>query len=356
MKVNDISESIDTDINQVFMLDQSKLRVKNQGKIGVCCLMAVTNAIEYLLSKNNIEVNLSIYNAYLKAYFCANKLNPNNARNYRIIQPSCALNNYGQDDGFSIKNTIYGSIYGICESNAWCNIMPHVVHQPNFTFPFVSLNPLLTQDYYYYDTLIKHWHTKKFIKIVPKIDEKTIHIKNKRKKNAEQTINFFVKEFEVEENIYDNNLFFNEQIYKLKDGIFEEDYKLDNFNYTNDEKNNFINWIKKLISHEKKPILISLILPKEIDDYIDKQYNLREGRKSTNYDNLIVKQSTEYDDYHTCLMIGYDKNRIKILSSWGEEFGENGCFYVNNEYLFKKNDGKQLNCDLNQIYIISEVK
>jgi hypothetical protein len=322
----------DININNIracknFLLNIENFNIKNQGKSNMCSLFTIVNAIEFLL-KNNNNHKLSIFNLYLKSHLCANKLNPNNKNNYRIINSSCSLNNYGQNDGFSLKNTIYGGISGICYDNKWINIPSYVSYLPNFTFPFKNLNPLLIQDYIY--NRYNHVHIKKFIKIVPIITDNII---------------ITIKEIELIENIFDqNNLFMPEVFYKLKNTIFEDDNNIDDYQYTNQNKQYLINSIKKLLNITNKPILISLILPSDTENMLDKTYCVIESNNNC------------YDDFYLCLIIGYTKTKIKILTSWGSDFGENGCFYININYLFEKSDGKQLNLDLNQIYIITEVE
>ena len=87
--------------NQIFNINLQNQFVKNQGESNLCSIYALAYSIEYLLRKNKQYVVLSIYNLYLKSYLCANKLNPNNPNNYKIMNLSCGLINYGQDQGLS---------------------------------------------------------------------------------------------------------------------------------------------------------------------------------------------------------------------------------------------------------------
>ena len=305
---------------------------KNQGDVGVCSLLTVTYVIELLLRKNNNNKLLSVYNAYLKSYFCANKLNPNNPNNYKIIQPSCSINNYGQDNGFSIKNTINGGIHGICYNTQWDNIVYYVSHQPNFTFPYKNMNPLLTEDY---TNHTDHVYISQFIKLVPKITN--------IKKN--QKITFEPKEINIitDQIITDNNLYMAKELYDLKDSLYEFDHLIDNYKYNDSDKNMLINKIKNLLVAKQLPILINIILPKNIDEHLNKKHCLANYNKCT------------FDDYHACLIVGYNTSSFKILSSWGNNTGNNGCFYIDYNYLFKKSDGNQINLDVNQIYMITIV-
>ena len=315
--------------NQIFNINLQNQFVKNQGKSNLCSIYTLSYSIEYLLRKNKQYVVLSIYNLYLKSYLCANKLNPNNPNNYKIMNPSCGLINYGQDQGFSLKNTIYGGIYGICYEDKWKNIPPYVPHLLNFTFAFKNLNALLKEDYIYSNE--NHVHIKKFIKIVPKIENKNIE--------------FNVKEIVLPELLLDqNDLFMSYELYRIKYDLFVDDCILDNYNYTKQNKQVLINTIKNILTSEKLPILVSFILPTNVENNLDDTYSIIEYEKNN------------YEDYHACLIVGYTNKQFKILTSWGSDFGIDGCFYVNNDYLFKKSDSKQLNLDLNQIYVITDAK
>ena len=375
-------------IPKVYNLDDTLIKIKDQGETNQCSLYSTVQSIEYLISMNKSLLedqklnNISIYNLYLKSYLCANQLNPNNNKNYKIINPSCSLNNYGMDEGFSLKNTLYGAMYGICEEQVWKNIPLYVNHQANFTFPFQHLNPVLDNDYIYNRTN-PHIYLNKYIKIVPKILEDTtsilqkntldikkskVQLRNKKSKGKQinkkskdgqindkskgennDLISFSVKQISIDDTFYDNftnDNFMNEEFEIYKDNLYEYDDKLDNYKYKLTEKQGLINMIQENLFKYKCPILMSLILPKEIKDCID--------------DNniLITKDLTKYsyEDYHACQLVGYDDKYFKIASSWGTTFGDKGYFKINKKYIFDKYDGNNLNCDFNQLYIINGIK
>jgi len=316
-----------------FNLILSNIKIKHQGKLELCTLFTVTSAMEYLL---NLPSNLSIYNLYLKSFFFSNKLNPNYKDNYKIILPSCSLNSYGQNAGFSIRNVIFSSMYGVCLDTYWNNIPFYVLHQPNFTFPFENINPIINQDYCYGTST--HYHLRKFIKIVPKI-------LNKKK------INFETKEIEISDDFYKNSLlnnqYIDESMVLCKDKLFEYDYELDNYKYLKHDKDKLYNLIKETIYDTKCPLIISLILPDNIDKYL-------------NSDGLLIIDKSinksQFDEYHACLVVGYDNNILNIATSWGTEFGKDGYFKIDKEYLFKKYNGTDLNCDVNQLYTVTGIR